>query len=124
MARPARPTASAPPHLDCLKGTHQVMNDDTSVITIDEPTTPDTGDTVDTAQSDRAVYSVKEVAKLLGLTLNPTYALVRSGRIPAVKLGGRWVVPKNRFHAWLNHPANTGAPADAVTAGPAEGGRR
>lgn len=51
---------------------------------------------------DRAVYTVKEAAELLSLSRNAAYALVRAGTIPAVKLGGRWVVPKQRFHEWLN----------------------
>jgi hypothetical protein len=41
------------------------------------------------------------VAELLGLALSGTYTLVRGG-IAAQKLGGRWVVPKRRFHAWLD----------------------
>lgn len=48
------------------------------------------------------VYTVEEVSELLGLALGGTYVLVRNGTIPAKKLGGRWVVPKDRFHAWLN----------------------
>jgi excisionase family DNA binding protein len=50
---------------------------------------------------DRAVYTVKEVAGLLSLSLGGTYELVRDGTVPALKLGGRWVIPKKRFHAWL-----------------------
>jgi excisionase family DNA binding protein len=50
----------------------------------------------------RAVYTVAEVAELLSLSLGSTYAMVRAGQIPARKLGGRWVVPKRRFHAWLD----------------------
>ncbi|MEV6810713.1 helix-turn-helix domain-containing protein [Micromonospora sp. NPDC051296] len=59
----------------------------------------------------RAVYSVREVARLLSLSLGSTYALVREGEIPARKLGGRWVIPKKRFHAWLDEctePATDG----------------
>ena len=52
--------------------------------------------------TDRAVYTVKEVADLLSLSLGSTYALLRAGDIPALKLGSRWVVPKTRFHAWLD----------------------
>ena len=58
-----------------------------------------------TVTPQRAVYTIKEVAVLLALSLNSTYALVRAGRIPAVKLGNRWMVPKQRFHAWLNEQA-------------------
>ena len=50
-----------------------------------------------------AVYTVDEVAHLLSLSLGSTYALIRSGDIPALKLGGRWVIPKRRFHTWLDN---------------------
>lgn len=50
----------------------------------------------------RAVYTVAEVAALLDLSLGSTYALIRSGEIPARKMGGRWVISKRRFHAWLD----------------------
>jgi excisionase family DNA binding protein len=36
-----------------------------------------------------AVYTVKEVSQYLRLSLGGTYALIRSGEIPALKLGGR-----------------------------------
>lgn len=61
-----------------------------------------------------AVYTVKEVAGLLRLSLGSTYALVREGEIPAKKMGARWVIPKNRFHAWLDECS---APADDTTWG-------
>lgn len=51
----------------------------------------------------RAVYTVHEVAQLLSLSLGGTYQLCRSGDIPALKLGNRWVIPKRRFHAWLDN---------------------
>jgi excisionase family DNA binding protein len=49
-----------------------------------------------------AVYTVKEVSQYLRISLGGTYALIRSGEIPAKKLGGRWVIPKRRFTAWLD----------------------
>jgi excisionase family DNA binding protein len=52
--------------------------------------------------TERAVYTVVEVAKLLSLSRGSAYALVRDGTIPALRLGGRWVVPRARFHAWLD----------------------
>lgn len=66
----------------------------------DATTTPDRAGTP--APVGRAVYTVKEVAEMLNLNLGGTYALIRSGDIPAIKLGGRWAVPKKRFHAWLD----------------------
>jgi excisionase family DNA binding protein len=53
----------------------------------------------------RAVYTVPEVAELLSLSRGSAYAMIRSGEIPAKKLGSRWVIPKNRFHAWLDASA-------------------
>lgn len=63
-----------------------------------------------------AVYTVKEVSQLLTLSLGNTYALIRSGTIPALRMGARWVVPKKRFHAWLD-----GLPeGDPATAPPSQ----
>ncbi|MFI7049521.1 helix-turn-helix domain-containing protein [Streptosporangium sandarakinum] len=50
----------------------------------------------------RAVYTVAEVARLLSLSRGSAYASVRDGTIPAIKLGNRWVIPKRRFHTWLD----------------------
>lgn len=66
------------------------------------PTDPDhTADVVPI--TGRAVYTVEEVAHLLSLSRGSTYTLVRTGQIPALKLGGRWVIPKRRLHAWLDN---------------------
>jgi excisionase family DNA binding protein len=39
------------------------------------------------------VYTVKETAEILRLGLTRTYDNTIKGRIPAIKLGGRWLVP-------------------------------
>ncbi|MGC4836330.1 helix-turn-helix domain-containing protein [Micromonospora vinacea] len=70
--------------------------------TIPAATRPDLPGRILRTSDTRAVYSVREVARLLSLSLGSTYALVREGEIPARKLGGRWVIPKKRFHDWLN----------------------
>ncbi|WDZ86367.1 helix-turn-helix domain-containing protein [Micromonospora cathayae] len=54
-------------------------------------------------------YTVREVSKLLGISLGSTYALVRDGTIPATRLGGRWLIPRTRFHAWLDGIAEPAA---------------
>ncbi|MGC1213663.1 MAG: helix-turn-helix domain-containing protein [Micromonospora sp.] len=41
-------------------------------------------------------------SRRLGLSLGSTYALVRGGTIPATRLGGRWLIPRARFHVWLD----------------------
>ncbi|MDQ3762992.1 MAG: helix-turn-helix domain-containing protein [Actinomycetota bacterium] len=58
--------------------------------------------TPDKQLAHRAVYTVPEVAQLLSLSRGTAYALVRDGTIPALRLGSRWVIPRVRFHAWLD----------------------
>lgn len=58
--------------------------------------------TPDKQLAERAVYTVVEVARLLSLSRGTAYVLVRDGTIPALRLGGRWVIPRARFHAWLD----------------------
>lgn len=48
------------------------------------------------------IYTVPQVAALLGISDGLAYELVRAGEIPAKRLGRRWIVPRARFHAWLN----------------------
>lgn len=47
-------------------------------------------------------YSVDEVAGLLHISRGAAYQHVRDGQIPAIRMGRRWVVPKARFHSWLD----------------------
>lgn len=57
----------------------------------------------------RAAYTVVEIAMLLGLSRGGTYGLIRAGKIPALRMGGRWIVPKRRFHAWLDQQPSAGS---------------
>jgi excisionase family DNA binding protein len=59
-------------------------------------------------------YTVAEVAHMLSLNLGGTYRMIRSGDIPARKLGGRWVVPRRAFHDWLESCLEV-TPAEAET---------
>ena len=47
-------------------------------------------------------YSVSEVSALLGVSIGTVYNLVRSEAIPCIKIGGRYVIPCEAFHCWLN----------------------
>lgn len=47
-------------------------------------------------------YSLDEVAALLGVARGVAYEGVRTGAIPATRIGRRWLVPRKRFHAWLD----------------------
>lgn len=50
-------------------------------------------------------YTVDEVAALLGIARGMAYESVRNGSIPATRVGRRWLVPRKRFHAWLDGSA-------------------
>ena len=46
-------------------------------------------------------YLVKEVAEILGIGLNTAYEAARRDDFPAIKVGGRILIPKKRFDRWL-----------------------
>ena len=54
------------------------------------------------------MLSVPEVAAVLGISRAGAYELVRSDRFPALKIGSRIVVPKEKFIKWVNE--KTSAP--------------
>ncbi len=53
-----------------------------------QPTEQDTAG----ADSGRLMYTVAEVARLLGIGRSTAYELVLSGELPAVRIGRRWLV--------------------------------
>lgn len=58
-----------------------------------------------TPQATRVVYTVPEVAALLGINLPKAYELARQEGFPAIRIGRRIVVPKEAFHRWLEQTA-------------------
>jgi excisionase family DNA binding protein len=61
-----------------------------------------TGMTTETDMTQLMTYSVEEVAALLGIARGVAYEGVRNGSIPATRVGRRWLIPRRRFHAWLD----------------------
>lgn len=53
-------------------------------------------------------YSVKEISYLLGISVAKAYDLIRKNIIPNLKLDGRYVVPVNPFHKWLDDSCKAG----------------
>lgn len=49
------------------------------------------------------MITVKEVASYLRVSIPTAYKLVHSGEIPSVKIGGRYIVPREEFRAWLKN---------------------
>ena len=50
-------------------------------------------------------YTVEEVARLLGISRGAAYTAVRTGVLPAVRLGRRWLVPRARLTEFLDGKA-------------------
>ena len=63
--------------------------------------------------SQRETYSVAEVAVILGIGRNQAYEAARRDDFPSIKLGGRILVPRTRFHRWLEETGNTHESSDA-----------
>ena len=54
------------------------------------------------SDDDRRAYTPEEVARMLRLHLNSVYSLLKSGEIPGLRAGHKWLIPKRRFDAWLD----------------------
>lgn len=50
----------------------------------------------------RVTYTVSEVAAMLGISRATTYVLLRTGQIPARRIGSRWIIACRRFNMWLD----------------------
>jgi excisionase family DNA binding protein len=48
-------------------------------------------------------YTVSEVSKLLRLGLSRAYQHVESGEIPALKIGGKWIIPHQALVRYLEN---------------------
>ena len=47
------------------------------------------------------VFSITEVAELLGISRSYAYRLVSTGQLPVLDLGTRTVIPKTYLDEWL-----------------------
>ena len=63
-------------------------------------------------EHERLVFSVPEVAKLLGLSRASTYEAVRIGSIPSITIGRRILIPKAAPQELLDRHLVTGDTGD------------
>ena len=63
-------------------------------------------------QSDREgpplLIPVRQAAATLGLGRDSCYRLIREGRLPAVRVGRRLLVPRSSLKAWAEEQARSG----------------
>ena len=53
--------------------------------------------------------SIPDAARLMGVGKNRVYAMAKSGQIPVLKVGNRYIIPKANFEAWLAEQAENHA---------------
>ena len=49
----------------------------------------------------RETLTIKEAAVTLGVSLSSAYEAAQKGQIPAIRIGGRWLVLKGKFQKML-----------------------
>lgn len=59
--------------------------------------------------------SVKQVAEYLHLNEKKIYALVSDGQIPATKVTGKWMFPKELIDHWMHNSAHGGLLSDRLS---------
>lgn len=56
----------------------------------------------------KEMITVREAAGFLRISLPTVYKLIQSGTIPHVKVGHRYIIPRDQFMAWVNENAHGG----------------
>jgi excisionase family DNA binding protein len=64
------------------------------------------------------LLSVRQTARALGIGRDATYALIRQGRLPAIRIGRRLAVPRSALPAWVEEEARRQAEETAGSGGP------
>jgi excisionase family DNA binding protein len=68
-----------------------------------------------------ATYKPAELARILGIARNGVYAALRSGKIPHIRIGRRFVIPRTAVTAWFASSLQLAVPpfidADAAKEG-------
>ena len=48
------------------------------------------------------IYEVKDIMKIMRVSRNTAYKLLREEGIPHMRVGGHYKIPAERFQQWLN----------------------
>lgn len=56
---------------------------------------------------DKVVYSTKEIAELLSIGMNKVYELLQQNKLPYIKVGKKYIIPRKAFENWLNSSPST-----------------
>jgi DNA binding domain, excisionase family len=50
---------------------------------------------------EKKTFSIKEAADYLGISRSLAYKLANDGEIPVIRLGTRWIIPKQKLDDFL-----------------------
>jgi excisionase family DNA binding protein len=62
---------------------------------------------MDAEKRERLTLTPRESRKITGFGLNHTYELLRSEKMPAIRVGKRFFIPKSALLKWLENAGNT-----------------
>jgi len=48
------------------------------------------------------VYEVKDIMRIMRVSRNTAYKLIRQEGIPHIRMGGHYKIPVEKFHEWLS----------------------
>lgn len=57
---------------------------------------------------EKLVYTVKETANILNIGMNKAYELIEQKQIPVVRVGRKFLVPKQALEKWLLNSVGIG----------------
>jgi excisionase family DNA binding protein len=64
-------------------------------------------------QRSGAIYSsVDDLARELGISRQKTYTELRSGKIPSIRLGRRFIIPRAAIAEWLRNAGTNRVPVN------------
>ena len=49
-----------------------------------------------------SIYEVKDIMRIMRISRNTAYKLLREEGIPHMRIGGHYKIPAESFHRWLN----------------------
>lgn len=50
---------------------------------------------------DLKLYTMQEVAPILGITTRTLYTYIKAGKFPAKKIGGKWKITGDKLKEWV-----------------------
>jgi excisionase family DNA binding protein len=65
---------------------------------------------------EKMLMSVREAAQALGIGRDTAYGLIRDGRLPAVRVGRRVLVPRTALERWIEAETGRMSPGGGLDA--------